>query len=192
MTETFIFIILLFSALCHAIWSALIKSSSNPLSLMGITSVLELVIFIPLTFTVPLPTLEIWYFLIATIVIHVFYNFFFENFISSGNISKYSIKQKILKKPKFVKEYNKFSSIVTSPIRKMGSASLDMAYVASGRFDGYFHNKINIWDIAAGVLIINEAGGKVNDINKFDINNIDIRASNNNIYNKMLENLKNF
>ena len=69
---------------------------------------------------------------------------------------------------------------------------LDLAYVANGRFDGYFHNKINIWDIAAGVLIINEAGGKVNDIDKFDINNIDIRASNNNIYNKLLENLENF
>jgi len=77
-------------------------------------------------------------------------------------------------------------------LRYTGCAALDLAYVASGRFDGYFHNKINIWDVAAGVLIIKEAGGKVNDINKFDINDIDIRASNNNIYNKMLENLKNF
>ena len=77
-------------------------------------------------------------------------------------------------------------------LRYTGCAALDLAYVASGRFDGYFHNKINIWDVAAGVLIIKEAGGRVNDINDFDINNIDIRASNNNIYNKMLENLKNF
>ena len=77
-------------------------------------------------------------------------------------------------------------------LRYTGCAALDLAYVASGRFDGYFHNKINIWDIAAGVLIVKEAGGKVNDINKFDINNIDIRASNNDIYNKMLENLNNF
>ena len=77
-------------------------------------------------------------------------------------------------------------------LRYTGCASLDLAYVASGRFDGYFHNKINIWDVAAGALIISEAGGKVNDINKFDINNIDIRASNNNIYNKMIKNLKNF
>ena len=44
-------------------------------------------------------------------------------------------------------------------LRYTGCAALDLAYVASGRFDGYFHNKINIWDIAAGVLIINEAGG---------------------------------
>ena len=40
---------------------------------MGITSVLEVVIFLPLTFTVPLPTIEVWYFLIATVIIHVIY-----------------------------------------------------------------------------------------------------------------------
>ena len=73
MSINFIFILILFSALCHAIWSALIKSSSNPLSLMGITSILELIVFIPLTFYVPFPSLEIWYFLIATIIIHVLY-----------------------------------------------------------------------------------------------------------------------
>ena len=73
MSINFIFILILFSALSHAIWSAIIKSSSNSLSLMGITSILELVIFIPLTFTVPLPTIEIWYLLIVTIVIHVLY-----------------------------------------------------------------------------------------------------------------------
>ena len=77
-------------------------------------------------------------------------------------------------------------------LRYTGCAALDLAYVACGRLDGYFHNKINIWDIAAGILIIEEAGGKVNDINKFDINNINIRASNNSIHNKMLENIKNF
>ena len=77
-------------------------------------------------------------------------------------------------------------------LRYTGCAALDLAYVSCGRLDGYFHNKINVWDVAAGVLIIREAGGKVNDINKFDMNSINIRASNNNIYNKMLENLKNF
>ena len=77
-------------------------------------------------------------------------------------------------------------------LRYTGCAALDLAYVSCGRLDGYFHNKINVWDVAAGVLIVREAGGKVNDINKFDMNNINIRASNNNIYNKMLENLKNF
>jgi len=68
-----IFIIIIFSAMCHAVWSAIIKSSSNPLSLMGITSILELLIFLPLTFFVPFPIIEIWYLLFATIFIHVLY-----------------------------------------------------------------------------------------------------------------------
>ena len=77
-------------------------------------------------------------------------------------------------------------------IRNSGCAALDLAYVGCGRFDGYFHNNINIWDIAAGKIIIEEAGGKVNDINKFDFNKINIRAGNPNIYDKMLKKLNNF
>ena len=73
LSVNFIFILILVSALGHAVWSAIIKSSKNPLSLMGITSVLEVTIFLPLTFTVPFPTLEVWYFLIATVIIHFFY-----------------------------------------------------------------------------------------------------------------------
>ena len=73
LSVNFIFILILVSALCHSVWSAIIKSSKNPLSLMSITSVLEVTIFLPLTFTVPFPTLEVWYFLIATVIIHVFY-----------------------------------------------------------------------------------------------------------------------
>ena len=76
--------------------------------------------------------------------------------------------------------------------RISGSAALDLAYVACGRLDGFFQNKINIWDIAAGALMVEEAGGIVNKLNKFDINNIDIRASSGAINIKMLENLNNF
>ena len=83
----------------------------------------------------------------------------------------------------------KFSNL---NMRYSGCAALDLAYVASGRLDGFFHNKINIWDVAAGVLLVKEAGGIVNDLNKFDQNNIDIRASSGAINDKMLENLKNF
>ena len=83
----------------------------------------------------------------------------------------------------------KFSNL---NLRYSGCASLDLAYVASGRLDGYFHNKINLWDIAAGVLMVEEAGGIVNNLNKFNTNNIDIRASNSAINDKMLEKLKNF
>ena len=77
-------------------------------------------------------------------------------------------------------------------MRYSGCASLDLAYVASGRLNGYFHNKINLWDVAAGALMVSEAGGIVNDLNKFNTNNIDIRAASIAIYDKMLEKLKNF
>ena len=83
----------------------------------------------------------------------------------------------------------KYSSL---NMRYSGCASLDLAYVASGRLDGYFHNRINIWDVAAGSLMVKEAGGIVNDLSKFGTNNIDIRASSAAINDKMLENLKNF
>ena len=77
-------------------------------------------------------------------------------------------------------------------MRYSGCAALDLAYVASGRLDGYFHNKINLWDVAAGALMVTEAGGVVNDLSKFETNNIDIRASSGSINAKMLDNLKNF
>jgi len=77
-------------------------------------------------------------------------------------------------------------------LRNTGCAALDLAYVGCGRFDGYFHNKINLWDIAAGKIIIEEAGGKINNIDNFHINRIDIKASNPNIYEKMLKKLDNF
>ena len=83
----------------------------------------------------------------------------------------------------------KFSNL---NMRYTGCAALDLAYVASGRLDGFFHNKINIWDVASGALLVKEAGGIVNDLIKFNPNNIDIRASSGTINDKMLENLKNF
>ena len=83
----------------------------------------------------------------------------------------------------------KFSNL---NMRCGGSAALDLAYVASGRLDGYFQKKINLWDVAAGILMVKEAGGLVNDINDFDINNITIKASSAAINDKMLKNLVNF
>ncbi len=77
-------------------------------------------------------------------------------------------------------------------LRVSGCAALDLAYVGAGRLDGFFHNNINIWDIAAGVLIVKEAGGKINDFDNLKINKIDIRASNTNIYQKMIKKLNNF
>ena len=76
--------------------------------------------------------------------------------------------------------------------RNLGSAALDLAYVGSGRFDGYFQNNLHIWDIAAGIIIVKEAGGTINDINLSQIENVNIRASSNTIYEKMLKKLSNF
>jgi len=77
-------------------------------------------------------------------------------------------------------------------MRYTGCAALDLAYVAAGRLDGFFHNNINLWDIAAGSLMVQEAGGVVNDINKFSNNSINIRASNDGINDKMMRDLVNF
>ena len=76
--------------------------------------------------------------------------------------------------------------------RKTGCAALDMAYVAAGRYDGYFQNNLNLWDVAAGIIIIKEAGGIVNEINLSNHSNIEIIASSSRINEKMLEKLKNF
>ena len=76
--------------------------------------------------------------------------------------------------------------------RKSGCASLDMAYVASGRYDGYFQNNLNLWDIAAGIVLVKEAGGIVNQIDLSVNTNIKIIASSADINSKLLEKLNNF
>ena len=81
---------------------------------------------------------------------------------------------------------------VDLPLRKSGSAALDIAYVAAGRYDGYFQNDLNLWDIAAGIILVKEAGGKINEIDLSQNKGIKIRASSTAINDKMLEKLKNF
>jgi myo-inositol-1(or 4)-monophosphatase len=76
--------------------------------------------------------------------------------------------------------------------RKSGCAALDMAYVAAGRYDGYFQNNLNIWDIAAGILLVKEAGGVINEIDLNNIKNINVIASSANISGKFQEILPNF
>jgi len=49
------------------------------------------------------------------------------------------------------------------PVRRLGSAAMDLCWVAAGRFDGFYEHKLNAWDSAAGFLIVEEAGGKVTD-----------------------------
>lgn len=74
-------------------------------------------------------------------------------------------------------------------IRRFGSAALDLCYVASGRFDAFWEMELKPWDMAAGVLILEEAGGMVTsfDGEEFDLNNGNIAASNKIIHNKFLQ-----
>ena len=76
--------------------------------------------------------------------------------------------------------------------RRSGSAALDMAYVAAGRYDGFFHHDLSIWDIAAGIILIEEAGGQINKIELSMTKNLDVIASNPDIHYKMLEKIDNF
>ena len=91
-----------------------------------------------------------------------------------------------------MEEYKKFSSKVLIPIRKMGSASLDIAYVAAGRCDGFWQRNLNYWDIAAGIILVKESGGFVTD---FDgeyryLQNKTLLVTNSKINNEMIEVLK--
>ena len=91
-----------------------------------------------------------------------------------------------------LEEYKKFSSKAHLPIRKMGSASLDMAYVAAGRCDGFWQRNLNYWDIAAGIILVKESGGFVTDFNGENryIQNKTILVTNSKINNEMIEVLK--
>jgi len=88
-----------------------------------------------------------------------------------------------------LEEYKKFSSKVFIPIRKFGSASLDMAYVAAGRCDGYWQRDLSYWDIAAGIILVKESGGFVTDFNGENryIQNKTILVTNSKINEEMIE-----
>ncbi len=86
-------------------------------------------------------------------------------------------------------EYNSIDKIST---RKSGCAALDLAYVASGRYDGYCQNNLNLWDIAAGLIILQEAGGVINDIDLNNHKNLNVIASSPDIHDKFVKKLSNF
>ena len=91
-------------------------------------------------------------------------------------------------KNKIYSEYINVSNNVSN-VRKFGSAALDMAYVACGRFDGYWQRELKYWDIAAGVIILREAGGFI-DFFEDDLSyplKKNILASNSNIHQELKE-----
>jgi len=89
-------------------------------------------------------------------------------------------------------EYKKISSKVHTAIRKFGSASLDLAYVAAGRCDGFWQRDLNYWDIAAGIILVKESGGFVTDFHgdyKY-LENKTLLATNSKINNEIIEVLR--
>ena len=99
----------------------------------------------------------------------------------------YNFKQK----ENFAKSLTNFL-LQSRGVRRDGSAAIDMAYVACGRFDGFWEEGLNPWDVAAGVLMIEEAGGRVSyyDDSPFSIYQPPICASNGLIHQEMLQILR--
>jgi myo-inositol-1(or 4)-monophosphatase len=80
----------------------------------------------------------------------------------------------------------------THGIRRAGSAAMDLAYTACGRYDGYWEFNLNPWDTAAGVLIVREAGGVISDLDggPFDIASREVVASNGKLHPALLQELQ--
>ena len=94
-------------------------------------------------------------------------------------------------KEKIFSEYINVSKNVSN-VRKFGSAALDLAYVACGRFDGYWQRELSYWDIAAGVIILKEAGGFIEFFEDNNSNPLkrNILATNSIIHEELKELLK--
>ncbi len=90
-----------------------------------------------------------------------------------------------------LREFGAFA-LSSLAIRRAGSAALDLAYTACGRFDGYWEQKLSPWDIAAGILMVEEADGRVTswDGGRYDISRGEILASNGLIHEEMIEVLR--
>jgi myo-inositol-1(or 4)-monophosphatase len=77
------------------------------------------------------------------------------------------------------------------PVRRLGSAAIDLCWVAAGRFDGFYEHKLQAWDTAAGTLIVEEAGGRVSDFygNKYSPYQPQLLATNGKIHDEMLRDI---
>ncbi len=80
---------------------------------------------------------------------------------------------------------------ITRDIRRFGAASLDLCYLAKGTFDAYYECNLKPWDVAAGALIVQEAGGKITDLDgkAYTLDEYTIVASNSKIHDALLEQL---
>jgi myo-inositol-1(or 4)-monophosphatase len=82
----------------------------------------------------------------------------------------------------------------THGIRRLGSASIDLAYVACGRFEAFYEYDLKIWDVAAGIIILLEAGGRISDFsgNEKNLDGKEIVAANSLVFTEFLENVSKF
>jgi len=81
---------------------------------------------------------------------------------------------------------------VNIDFRKSGSAILDLAYIASGRYDGFFQKNLKLCDVAAGIILISEAGGMVKEVDLNQQNNIEVIASSHDIYQKLINDIASY
>jgi myo-inositol-1(or 4)-monophosphatase len=93
----------------------------------------------------------------------------------------------VRERPDFAREFSNFT-MAAQAVRRDGSAAIDLAYVACGRFDGFWEDGLNPWDVAAGVLLIEEAGGRVTDFTGGTLNIFTpkVLASNGLVHNAMM------
>jgi len=93
----------------------------------------------------------------------------------------------VRERPDFARDFVNFT-MNAQAVRRDGSAALDLAYLACGRFDGFWEDGLNAWDIAAGVILIEEAGGRISDFDgaPLDIFTPKVLASNGLIHEKMM------
>jgi len=102
-------------------------------------------------------------------------------------------RRAVVKQDRFIQEYKAVLSAAPG-IRRFGAAALDLAYVAAGRYEGFWERDLKAWDIAAGLLIVREAGGYAKDIDSESKNPIDtgdVLAANTDLYSELKKIIKN-
>jgi myo-inositol-1(or 4)-monophosphatase len=93
----------------------------------------------------------------------------------------------VRERPDFAREFTKFT-MAAQAVRRDGSAALDLAYVACGRFDGFWEDGLSPWDIAAGAVLIQEARGRITNFKDqpLDIYNEQVLATNGLVHEAMM------
>ena len=84
-------------------------------------------------------------------------------------------------------QYLSVSNFFSKPIRKFGSPAIDLAFLACGKIDAFWVNKVNIWDVAAGLVILKEAKGKfqLRELKKINNTKVSVIATNRNLFKKI-------